>query len=186
MLKKHPRFERDSAPRFLKRFCPHYHVKTLSEIEPADLVAAGMKGVLLDLDNTLLPWKLDEIPPDTVAWVKKCQEAGLKLCLVSNTRNVPRLKSISDILNVTTVTAKMKPSREGFRRALNLIGYSASEVVMIGDQMFTDVWGGNRMGICTIWVERMHHHEFFATKISRFFERVVLKLLGRAKGKPTS
>lgn len=185
MLRKHPRFQRESAPALLRRFCPHYHVKVLSDVDPGELAGAGMKGILLDLDNTLLPWKSHELPQETIDWVAKCQRAGLKLCLLSNTRNLARLQSISEKLNVPSVRARMKPAREGFRKALDVLGLAAQDVVMVGDQMFTDIWGGNRMGICTIWVERMHHREFFGTKISRLVEKLVMKILSKFRGEPS-
>lgn len=184
MLGKHSRFDKERAPAILRRFCPDYHIERIWDIDPKDLVAAGFCGVLLDLDNTLLPWKGSELPPETVAWIEACRAAGLKMCLVSNTRNVPRLRAIGERLNVEVVMPRrMKPAREGFQRALAHLNLSPSEVVMVGDQMFTDIWGGNRMGLCTIWVERVHHREFFGTKISRFFERVIMGILRRSERK---
>jgi len=187
MLTAHARFEKDTAPGFLRRFCPDYRVKTISDISPTDLAASGIKGVLLDLDNTLLPWKGNDIPAETTEWLQKCRSAGLKLCLVSNTRNQPRLVRIAKELGIEAVRAwKMKPSRDGFEEALKLLGIQVSEAIMVGDQMFTDVWGGNRMGMITVWVERMHPREFFGTRISRMLENVVLAILERFKGKPKS
>ncbi|MBA3726969.1 MAG: YqeG family HAD IIIA-type phosphatase [Armatimonadetes bacterium] len=184
MLGKHPRFEKEKAPAILRRFCPDYHVRTISDIDPVDLVAGGIRGVLLDLDNTLLPWKGSELPEETVAWIEACRAAGLMMCLVSNTRNVPRLCTIGERLLVEVVMpGRMKPAREGFQRALAHLNLAPSEVVMVGDQMFTDIWGGNRMGLCTIWVDRIHHREFFGTKISRFFERLIMGILRRSERK---
>jgi HAD superfamily phosphatase (TIGR01668 family) len=184
MLKNHTRFEKDSAPGFLRRFCPDYRVKNVGDIDPEDLAASGIKGVLLDLDNTLLPWKGSEIPDETFRWLEKCRDAGLKLCLVSNTRNIPRLEEIAHKLGIPAVRAwKMKPSKDGFHVALEKLGLQPSEAIMVGDQMFTDVWGGNRMGMITIWVERMHPREFVGTKISRMLESVVLGILERFRGK---
>ncbi|MGI8923813.1 MAG: YqeG family HAD IIIA-type phosphatase [Fimbriimonadales bacterium] len=184
MLGKHPRFEREKAPAILRRFCPDYHVREISDIDPKDVVAGGIRGVLLDLDNTLLPWKGSELPEETVAWIEKCRDADLKMCLVSNTRNLSRLRAIGERLNVEVVMpGRMKPAREGFQRALAHLNLSPAEVVMVGDQMFTDIWGGNRMGLCTIWVDRIHHREFFGTKISRFFERVIMGILRRSERK---
>jgi HAD superfamily phosphatase (TIGR01668 family) len=182
MLHKIQQFDREKAPAILRRFCPTYRVKSVGDIVPDDLMAAGIKGILLDLDNTLLPWKGIELPLETTAWIERCREVGLKLCLVSNTRNLARLKTISSRLDVQVVPpGRMKPAKEGFRRALDALELSAAEVVMVGDQMFTDVWGGNRMGICTIMVDRVHSREFIGTKVSRLLERFVLRLIGRGK-----
>ncbi|MDQ2985460.1 MAG: YqeG family HAD IIIA-type phosphatase [Armatimonadota bacterium] len=163
---------------FLRRFCPDFMVKRIRDVDPNDLVLLGIKGVLLDLDNTLLPWKSHEIPVETTDWISKCKAAGLKLCLVSNTRNLARLRDMAETMQLPAVApAKMKPSRMGFVQALEILGVVPGEAVMIGDQMFTDVWGGNRAGIRTIWVERMADREFFGTKFSRMIERLLSRFI---------
>jgi HAD superfamily phosphatase (TIGR01668 family) len=140
----------------------------------------GIKGVLIDLDNTLLPWKGLEIPKETFDWITAGKALGLKLCLVSNTRNLVRLRDMGEKLDIPAVApTRMKPSRSGFRRALEILELDAGEAIMIGDQMFTDVWGGNRAGIRTIWVERMAEREFFGTKFSRMVERLLSRFIHR-------
>lgn len=141
---------------------------------------AGIKAVLLDLDNTLVAWRGSEVPNHTEEWVARCKQAGLRLCLVSNTRNLPRLMALSERLGIPHVRGRMKPAKEGFVRALSLVNTSPEQAVMVGDQLFTDVWGANRMGIRSIWVERVHPREFFGTKISRMAERLLLRTLRRA------
>lgn len=175
------KFQRDRAHRIIRKFCPDFRAERISEIEPEALLQTGIKAVLLDLDNTLLPWKGHEIPSETIDWVKSCKDAGLKLCLVSNTRNRPRLTKLSEILGVPFVVGRMKPSREMFGHAIEKLNVKPKETVMVGDQMFTDVWGGNRMGILTIWVEPMAKREFFGTKISRMAEKIVKRAIRKAE-----
>ncbi|KAA0228171.1 YqeG family HAD IIIA-type phosphatase [Fimbriimonadia bacterium ATM] len=175
------RYARHRAPSALRRFCPHVRAEALSQIDPEELYDAGVRAVLLDLDNTLLPWKSSVVPADSIAWVERCREAGLKLCLVSNTRNLPRLKAIADKLGIPFVKSRMKPARDGFEKALSLMATSPEQTVMVGDQMFTDVWGGNRMGITTIWVKQMHKREFIGTRFSRVAESLVKRMISRAK-----
>lgn len=180
MLRKSEKFLRDTAPSVLRRFCPDHRVEGLADIFVEDLANAGVKAVLLDVDNTLLPWKGLRIPEQTVEWITALKAAGIKICLVSNTRNLSRLRKIAETLGVSYVRGRMKPAKEGFENALRELKCSPSETVMIGDQMFTDVWGGNRMGLKTIWVKPMHPREFIGTKLSRIVERLVAKLLQRA------
>lgn len=155
-------------------------MRSVAEVEPARLREAGVEAILLDLDNTLVTWKGTEIPDTTREWVRRCQEAGLKLCLVSNTRNVPRLQRLCEELRVPYVRARMKPSRQGFQKALELLQTTPDRAVMIGDQLFTDIWGANRMGMRSIWVERIHPREFVGTRLSRLVERILLRWLRRA------
>jgi HAD superfamily phosphatase (TIGR01668 family) len=74
----------------------------------------------------------------------------------------------------------MKPSRQGFQKALELLQTTPDRAVMIGDQLFTDIWGANRMGMRSIWVERIHPREFVGTRLSRLVERILLRWLRRA------
>lgn len=175
------KLQRARASQLLRRFCPDYRAVRISDVDPKTLLDAGVKAVLLDLDNTLLPWKGHELPQESIDWVKKCLAAGLQLCLVSNTRNRPRLLKLSELLGVPFVVGKMKPSKEMFKHALKMLDAKPAETVMVGDQMFTDIWGGNRMGIRTIWVEPIAKREFFGTKISRVAERIVKRALRKAE-----
>ena len=182
MLKGAKLFDRTKVTPFLRRFCPDFMVERIRDIDPQDLIAWDVKGVLLDLDNTLLPWKSHDMPTETIDWVRRCQEAGLKLCLVSNTRNLTRLRDMADLMGLPAVApTKMKPSRMGFLQALELLEVDAANAVMIGDQMFTDVWGGNRAGIRTIWVERMAKREFFGTRFSRMAERLLSRWIRKGQ-----
>jgi HAD superfamily phosphatase (TIGR01668 family) len=183
MLRKSKKFLRETAPSVLRRFCPDHRVEHLTDIFVEDLARAGVRAVLLDVDNTLLPWKGLRIPDQTKEWVAALKAAGIKICLVSNTRNLPRLRAIAESLGVSYVRGRMKPAKEGFENALRELKCSPSETVMIGDQMFTDVWGGNRMGLKTIWVQPMHPREFVGTKLSRIVERIIAKFLQRACSK---
>ncbi|RMG25466.1 MAG: YqeG family HAD IIIA-type phosphatase [Armatimonadetes bacterium] len=180
LIEGQPVTDRSRVPSGLRRFCPDHHVRSVAEIDPLHLREAGIEAVLLDLDNTLVAWKGHEIPDSTREWVQKCKEAGLKLCLVSNTRNAPRLEALSQELDVPYVRAKMKPSRQGFMRALERLQVKPEHAVMVGDQLFTDVWGANRMGMRSIWVERIHPREFVGTRVSRMVERILLRWLRKA------
>jgi HAD superfamily phosphatase (TIGR01668 family) len=183
LLKGAKLFDRTKVTPFLRRFCPDFMVERIRDIDPQDLISGDVKGVLLDLDNTLLPWKSHDMPTETIDWVRRCQEAGLKLCLVSNTRNLTRLRDMADLMGLPAVApTKMKPSRMGFLQALELLEVDAANAVMIGDQMFTDVWGGNRAGIRTIWVERMAKREFFGTRFSRMAERFLSRWIRKGQG----
>ena len=172
--------DRSRVPGWMRRFCPDHHVSSVSAIEPDTLLEAGIQAVLLDLDNTLVAWRGSELPNHTEEWVELCKRAGLRLCLVSNTRNLPRLKALSERLGIPYVRGRMKPAKDGFILALALVNTAPQHAVMVGDQLFTDILGANRVGMRSIWVERLHPKEFFGTKISRMAERLLLRTLRRA------
>ena len=171
------RFQKDAPPRWLKRWCPDEHVQSVAEITPERLQAQGIQALLLDLDNTITPWRSRQVPPEVAEWVKQMQAAGIQLCFVSNTRNLGRLQWLSETLGIPYARGPMKPRRAMLRRALEMLNVAPEHAAIVGDQLFTDIWGGNRLGIYTIWVHPMHPREFIGTKLSRQVEKWLLKRL---------
>ncbi len=162
------------------RWCPDEVVPSVSDIDPARLVQQGIQAVLLDLDNTLVPWQQVDVPGTVRRWVEAMKEAGLRLCLVSNTRHRRRLEILAKELGIAYVPKAFKPRRYGLRQALEQLEATPQQAVMVGDQIFTDVWGGNRMGMRTILVLPMARREFIGTKVSRLVERILLWAYRRA------
>lgn len=161
----------------LHKFAPARTVTTLQDIRPNDLFAEGKRLILLDADNTLLPWRSEDVPAETLTWLEEAKQAGCKLCLVSNTRNRERLNRLSLALGVEVAEGKFKPSREMYRFALEKFQVLPEEAVMIGDQIFTDVWGANRAGIESILLKPMARKEFIGTKVNRIGEWFIWKRL---------
>ncbi|NLW56205.1 MAG: YqeG family HAD IIIA-type phosphatase [Firmicutes bacterium] len=159
-----------------KRWCPRYQVGKLVDLEPAFLLEQGFKGIMIDLDNTLVNWGEVEVTPETVNWVKQAKTAGLKLCIVSNALEY-RVKTVGELLEIPWVSRATKPRKAAFKKALAILKTKPEETATVGDQIFTDVWGGNRMALFTIWTPPLSTREFFFTRIVRRFERRVLKLL---------
>ena len=157
----------------LKHFAPMQAVHALVDITPEELIAAGKKLVLVDVDNTLVEWRSEEIPETTVTWLEFMKRGGLQVCILSNTRNVNRLKGLSERLGIPYRLGKFKPSRAMYRMALEEFNTRPEEAIMIGDQLFTDILGANRSGIDAIWVKQMSPRDFVGTKISRFGERLI-------------
>jgi HAD superfamily phosphatase (TIGR01668 family) len=153
-----------------RRFCS----SGVTEITVEELQESGIETVLLDLDNTLVGWQRRDIPEAVRAWLAALKTAGMKLCLVSNTRFGKRLRALSEELDVPYVRHAWKPRRKGFLAAMKELKTEPSKTVMIGDQMFTDVLGGNRAGVFTVMVRPMARREFIGTKISRLAERALL------------
>ena len=140
------RFRKDAPPRWLRCWCPDEHVQSVAEITPERLQAIGVRALLLDLDNTITPWRSRQVPPEIAEWVKRMQEAGIQLCFVSNTRNLGRLHWLSEHLGIPYARGPMKPRRAMLRRALEMLGVEPQHAAIVGDQLFTDVWGGQSAG----------------------------------------
>ena len=173
-------------------FRPSAYAPSLPDVDLGDLQARGIRYLVLDLDNTLAAWQRLEIPEAVEVWVKDAKDRGLKLCIASNTRNTRRLDIISGRLGVAALSRASKPRKRGFFTAMDLIGADKSSTAVIGDQILTDVLGGNRAGLYTVLVSPLHPREFIGTKFSRVVERILLfwlrrkGLLGTKQGRSQS
>jgi len=163
----------------LSWFCPDEYVGSLWQVDIDALKSRGIEAVLLDLDNTILPWQRAEIPAESARWVQEAKDKGIKVCVASNTHNPRRLNRLASELGVPCVHNVLKPRRKGLKAALEMLGVPAGRAAMVGDQVFTDVLGGRRMGMYTILVRPMARREFIGTKVSRLFERFLLAYFGR-------
>lgn len=164
---------RADAAKHVRRFIPFQTLDSVGEVTPEALIAAGKKLVLIDADNTILPWGSEALDPNAEQWLKRIREGGLDVCLISNTRNRERLERISKRLGIPFAEGRFKPRRDMYVQALERFGAQPEEAVMFGDQIFTDVWGANRAGIESILVRPLTDHEFIGTKFSRILEKIV-------------
>ncbi len=162
---------------FLEIFRPNLMAESVTSVDTADLWGLGIRALLLDLDNTLVPWHRYDVPESVLAWLREAESQGMRLCIVSNTRYPGRLKRLAEQLQLPFVKGWLKPRRSAFRPALELLGAAPDQAAVIGDQLLTDILGGNRLGLYTILVKPLGRREFFGTKISRIFERAILRAL---------
>lgn len=160
----------------LKWLIPNAYFDSVYDIKIDDLAKQGVRGLIIDLDNTLIPRDRKETPDKLLKWLERIEEKGLKICIVSNNKN-SRGREISNKINKPVIAMAKKPARSAFKKALDILKTEPSETVVIGDQLFTDVFGGKRMGLKTILVVPLKGKEFFTTAIMRRFERRILKRL---------
>jgi HAD superfamily phosphatase (TIGR01668 family) len=164
--------------RLLQPFRPSLRAGSVTEITPAFLAGRGIRALILDLDNTLVAWHGQEVPPHVAAWLRDLHAADVQCCIVSNTHRPGRLRELAAVLGVQYVPSGGKPRRAGFRRAMTALAVTADETAVVGDQILTDIWGGNRCGLLTILVEPLSPVEFWGTRvISRNVERLLLQRL---------
>ncbi len=156
---------------------PDLIVAHVRDITPDLLRARGLRAVVSDLDNTLVPWRSESVAGEVAAWLITLREAGIRVCIASNTRHVSRLTRLADALGISHVPGNAsKPGTRGLRTALGLLGTGAEDTVMVGDQLFTDILAGNRLGLTTVLVNPLTPREFIGTRVvSRTVERFVLR-----------
>lgn len=146
----------------------------VEEIDLHALWARGLRGLILDLDNTVTLWNRAEVPLPVAQWIKAARRLGFALCLVSN--GLPaRVGRTARCLGVPALARAVKPSRRAFLRALELLGTEAGSTCVVGDQLFTDILGGNRVGMYTILVRPRDRRELPTTRLVRLLEEAVLR-----------
>jgi len=153
---------------------PRHIVQRYDELYPATLRQQGIRGVMIDLDNTLVPWPSVEIDPAAKTWVQRLQSHGIPVCLVTNALHTSRARPIAEELGVPWVKRALKPLGHGFRRGLRILGTAPEETAMIGDQIFTDICGGNLQGLFTVLVQPLGAQDSVFTRVTRPVERWLL------------
>jgi uncharacterized protein len=170
---------RGGQPLF-KYFLPNQHVKSVFEITPAKLKEMGIKGVITDLDNTLVAWDVKDATPEIFTWFKALKENDIKVTIISNNEK-ERVRVFSEPLEASYVYSARKPLTHAFKRVAKQMGLKKNEIVVIGDQLMTDVLGGNRAGFSTILVVPIVETDGKITRFNRMMERRILKWM-RKKG----
>ncbi|MDD9147620.1 MULTISPECIES: YqeG family HAD IIIA-type phosphatase [unclassified Sporolactobacillus] len=162
----------------LKKFLPDEHVESILAIRPEELKKRGVRGLITDLDNTLVAWNESHMTPELVKWFASFKKAGISVMILSN-NNEKRVRTFSEPAQVPYIFRARKPFASAFRRAMKEMNLREDELVVAGDQIMTDVWGGNRIGAHTILVVPVTSSDGWATKFSRQMERLILSLMRR-------
>jgi uncharacterized protein len=162
----------------LKAFLPNEQVKDVFQIKPETLKEQGIKAIITDLDNTLVEWDRAQATPKLIKWFKLMQDHGIKVTVVSN-NNEDRVRRFAEPLNIPFIHQARKPMGRAFRRAVKEMGVRREETVVVGDQLLTDVLGGNRSGFYTILVVPVAQTDGFITKFNRKVERRIMNFFKR-------
>lgn len=162
-----------------KTFYPDEYMESTYVIPFEKLYEEGYRGVIFDIDNTLVP---HGAPADdrAKALFAKLKELGFEACLLSNNKE-PRVKMFNEEIQVNYIFKANKPSVKNYQKAMELMGTDLNNTVFVGDQLFTDVWGAKRTGIRNVLVKPIHPKEEIQIVIKRFFEKIVLFFYKRQK-----
>lgn len=156
--------------RMRKKVIPFAYAQSVFEIEPTFYHKLGVKHLLLDLDNTLDPYTVDEPTEKTLAWAKAMQEEGFSITILSNNTG-KRVGRYAKLLGVEHQGMMKKPFSGPLKRFLKEKGISPDEAILIGDQIQTDVKAGNGAGVKTVLLEPLDPHEPPWTKFNRLFDK---------------
>ncbi len=158
---------------FLEKLMPNEFVQSVHHIDLAMLRERKIRAIITDLDNTLVEWNRPEATPEIVEWFRRLHEAGIQVTVVSNNRR-ERVLRFCQPLGCRYIHTARKPAGPAFLRAVREMGVAIEETAVVGDQLFTDVLGGNRLGFYTILVVPVSASDGFWTRFNRKLEKLAL------------
>lgn len=149
-------------------FLPKYIYPSLTAVSPEWLLSQGVRLLLLDFDNTVVPYTTNEPTPEMYRWLMDALASPLRLCVISNSRS-GRVVKFCERYGIECLTCANKPFSRGIRRCLRKFGICAKETALIGDQIYSDVLGANCSGVLSILVPSIDNHNFIL-KLRHVFE----------------
>ena len=152
---------------------PKEYVKNAGEINLDRLWQNGKRGIVCDIDNTLCRDEQLRVEPFALEFINKAKAMGFKVCLMSNNGKA-RVEPVAKLLDCPYHYKAGKPKRKAYDTCLQKIGIPPENAVMVGDQLFTDILGANRIGLYSILVEKIDKNEIIQIKLKRPFEKIVL------------
>ncbi|MDE6665657.1 MAG: YqeG family HAD IIIA-type phosphatase [Ruminococcus sp.] len=147
--------------------------RKVTDITPEFLKKLGIKGLILDVDNTLTTHDNPEPAENVPEWVDSMKKNNIKLIIVSN-NHPPRVKPFADILGIDFLCEGKKPLSKGFKEAVKKINLPKKNIAAVGDQIFTDVLGANLYGIKMLYTVPIEHEKTTFFKIKRTLEKPFL------------
>lgn len=158
----------------MEKLIPDLIVESVLAVDREALKQRKITGLLVDIDNTLVPWGSWDLSEDFITWIEQVKAEGFKLCIVSNALE-DRAQHFAQMLDIPAIGRAIKPTKRAFARGLQALGLAPHEVAVIGDQLFTDIFGGNRLELYTILVNPLSREELGSTRFMRKLEQRVLK-----------
>lgn len=154
-------------------FLPDIYFDNIFMIDIKKLKDNGIKGCVVDLDNTLIPWNVKSATDEIVEWLEMMEQENIKVKIFSN-NDEDRVSFFCEPLNVPYIAKARKPLGRAFKKAQKIMGLQKEEMAVIGDQLLTDILGGNRVGFYTILVKPIVTTDAPITQFNRKIERFIL------------
>lgn len=164
----------------MRNLYPNLYIDSISSVTASMLIKKGMEAVVLDIDNTLVPHN-DPNPTEAVnAFLDDMRQNSIKLCVVSNNHK-ERVKPFCERIGIPYyVYDALKPRAYGYKKAAEVMDTKPQKICAIGDQIYTDVWGGNRAGCFTVLVKPIDlKSEGLLIAFKRLLERPILRKIRR-------
>ena len=161
-------------------FLPRMIYPHLTDVRAEDLTARGVSFLMLDFDNTIVPYTTNEPTPEMAAWLGAMQASGIGLCVVSNSRK-PRVVTFCEKYGLDCITHAKKPFSRGIRACLTRYALDPAACALVGDQIFTDVIGARLAGVFCLMVDPIEPEPGWFFRLKRRLERPILRAYERRK-----
>ena len=139
---------------------PKVLFEKLTDLPPEFLQERNIRLLMLDFDNTMLPYTTNQPTQELLSWLRRMQSSGISVCIVSNSKR-PRVRRFGEEYGVDVITHAQKPFQRGIRECLQRYGVGREEAALCGDQIYTDVLGANCAGVYAIHVQSISNHNFW-------------------------
>lgn len=153
---------------------PKQYLKNVTEFTLEIIKENNIKGIILDVDNTLIDYYRN-MPDNIEKWCKNLQKEGIKFCIASNSNKKEKVEQVAKQLNIPYIFFAKKPLKCGLNKAKSILKLSENEIAVIGDQIFTDILGANRCKMFSVLVDPIEEKDIFITIIKRPLENCIKK-----------
>ena len=153
---------------------PSLYLDSVKNINPTLLKKNNIKGLILDVDNTLIDYYRNLVE-GAEKWCEELKNEGIKCIILSNSNKKRKVEEVAEKLNIDYIMFAKKPLKSGFKRALSKLELKPEEVAVVGDQLFTDVIGAKRMNMFSILVKQVGEKDIFITKLKRPIENAIIR-----------
>ena len=164
------------------KFVPDYRFERFDKATAEFLLSKGVRGIILDIDNTLEPYENPVPGPHVLAWLRSLADVGIKSAIVSN-NGKERVELFNKEIGMPAYYKSGKPFKKKLLMAMADMGTDKSNTILMGDQVFTDVWGAHNAGIPAILVPPIKDKRDLFTRFKRLLEKPFLKKYERRKNK---
>lgn len=153
---------------------PNAHLNNVREITTNFLQNNKINALILDVDNTLIDYDKN-LPEETIKWAKELKNNNIKLYILSNTNKKEKVKTVAEKLGIEYMYFAKKPLKSGFKKVQEKLKEPSQNIAVVGDQIFTDIVGGNRCKMFTILVEPIAEKDIWITMVKRPLENAIKK-----------
>lgn len=161
---------------------PKEYLESVIQITPELLEKEHLKGVILDVDNTLIDYDKNLVK-GCEKWIEDLKQKGYKFCILSNSNKLEKVEKVAKTLDIPFIHLAKKPFKFGFNKAKEKLNLQAEEIAVVGDQIMTDVIGANRSKMFSILVKPVAQKDIWITLLKRPLENKIIQMYIKQKGK---